>query len=140
MITVSERLLWGRQEGRVRHWSVFVGGFAGVVFALLFVILFGTGSGARLAYDLLLPAALFYAPPIISALSAFRGGGLLVSLAVGVVPSISFGVVTFIRQITGASSGDVWLPVLVLAFGSLGLIGSVVGFLAGRGVLRFVEG
>ncbi|WP_435153746.1 hypothetical protein [Haladaptatus sp. DFWS20] len=140
MITVSERLLWGRQEGRVRHWSVFVGGFAGVVLLLLLVILLGSGSGSRLAYDLLLPVAIFYASPIISALSALRGGGLFVSLAVGGVPAVSFGVVALGRLLmTGVSGGDSPLWALVLAFGLFGILGSMVGFLVARGVLRFVE-
>ncbi|GAA5042191.1 hypothetical protein GCM10025751_05280 [Haladaptatus pallidirubidus] len=125
----------------MRHWSVFVGGFAGVVSALFLVVLLGSGSGSRLAYDFLLPVSLFYAPPMISAISTFRGGGLLASLAVGVVPAVSFGVVSVVRQlVTGVSSADAPLWALVLGFGLIGVAGSIAGFLTGRVILRFVEG
>ncbi|WP_049970654.1 hypothetical protein [Haladaptatus cibarius] len=140
MATVSERFLWGRQEGRVRHWSVFVGGFAGVVSALLLGALLGSGSGGSFTFDVLLPASLFYAPPVISAISTFRGGGLLASLAVGVVPAISFGAVSVVRQlVAGGSPSDAPLWAVVVGFGLIGVVGSVVGFLAGRGISRFVE-
>ncbi len=139
MIAVPE--LWGRPEERVRHWSVFVGGFAGVVAILLFVVVLGSGSGSRLAYNLLLPVALFYAPPAVSAVSAYRGGGLLVSLVIGLIPALSFGLVVSVRRLVGGVwSGDLALWELVLAFGVLGVVGSVVGFLAGRASWKFVEG
>ncbi|WP_458205063.1 hypothetical protein [Haladaptatus sp. NG-SE-30] len=135
MITPSERLLWGRPERRVRHWSVFVGGFAGIVFVLLLVVVFGDGWGARLAYDLLLPVTFFYAPPVVAALSGVRGGGLLVSLVIGIVPMLLFGAMALIQPVvTGRSPGDGSLWGLALAFGIIGVVGAVVGFAVGRGV------
>ncbi|WP_227354481.1 hypothetical protein [Haladaptatus salinisoli] len=140
MSAISERLLWGRPERRTRHWSVFVGGFAGVVLVLLLVVTFGGGRGSGLVYDHLLPAALFYAPPVVAALSAVRGGGLLVSVAVGLVPALSFGVVALLRRVvTGAATGESPLWTLVVAFGIVGLVGASVGFALGRGAVRLRE-
>jgi hypothetical protein len=140
MSALSERLLWGRPERRAHHWSVFVGGFAGVILVLLFVVSFGGGRSSGLVYDLLLPAAFFYAPPVVAALSAVRGGGLLVSVAVGVVPALSFGVVALLRRvITGTATGESPLWALMVAFGIVGLVGASVGFAFGRGTVRLLE-
>ncbi|WP_458188229.1 hypothetical protein [Haladaptatus sp. NG-WS-4] len=139
MITLSERLLWGRSEHRARHWSVYVGGFGGVVFVLSLAMLFGDGWGSRLASNLF-PVAFFYAPPVVAALSGFRGGGLLVSLAVGLMPAILFGVVALVwRGVAGTGAGDGPLWGLLVAFGIIGVGGAVVGFAVGWGGVRLLR-
>lgn len=136
MTTVSE--LWGWSEGNTRHWWVFVGGYAGIVLALLLVVVLGGGS--TLADTLLLPVALFYAPPFVSAMSAFRGGGLLASIAVGVAPGLLYGLVVGGRALVGegtTAEAPVWA--LAVGFGTLGVVGSLLGYGVGRGVLHFVR-
>ncbi|KZN26491.1 hypothetical protein A4G99_20835 [Haladaptatus sp. R4] len=136
MATVSE--LWGRSEGRNRHWWVFVGGYAGIVLALLLVVTLGSGSTLA---DTLLPVALFYAPPFVSGASAFRGGGYLASLAVGLTPGVLYAIVVGAHVLVGqptTARAPLWA--LAVGFGIIGIVGSLLGYGIGTGVLRFVRG
>jgi hypothetical protein len=136
MATVSE--LWGRSEESTRHWWVFVGGYALVVFALLLVAALGGGEG--LADTFLLPAVLFYAPPFVSAMSAYRGGGFLASLAVGLAPGLLFTLVVGGLSLAGRTApGDAPIWALAVGFALLGVVGALLGFGVSKGVLRFVE-
>lgn len=137
MATVSE--LWGRSSAGKRHWRVFVGGYAAVVFALLVVVTLAGGS--VFADSFLLSAALFYAPPFVSAASAFRGGGAPASLAVGLAPGVLFALVVGSRALVGHPvQGEAPLWALTVGFSLLGVVGALLGYGLGRGVLRFVEG
>lgn len=136
MATVSE--LWGRSGERTQHWWVFVGGYALVVFAILLVAAHGGESG--LADTYLLPAVLFYAPPFVSAVSAFRGGGFPASLAVGLAPGVLFALVVGGLDLVGhAAPGEAPVWALAVGFGLLGVVGSLLGFGVSKAVCRFVE-
>jgi len=136
MTTVSE--LWGRSGERTQHWWVFVGGYALIVFVLLVVAALGEGSGPTDTF--LLPAALFYAPPLVSAVSAFRGGGFPASLAVGLAPGILFALVLGGLDLVGHTApGEAPIWALAVGFGLLGVIGALLGFGVSKGVLRFVK-
>lgn len=138
-------LFWGRSHGRRRHWLLFVGGYVFVMFvlfALLYLLqrvepLVG-GEASRLVYRTLFPVVLFYAVPLVSAVSAYCRGGLLVSVALGIAPSLTFGTVvtvdTALRFLaTGeyVTRGDSPLWGLMLVFGLFGLVGALVGYLVG---------
>ncbi|SDM47449.1 hypothetical protein SAMN04487949_1785 [Halogranum gelatinilyticum] len=145
------RLLWGQPRDQRRHWLTFVGGYALALFALFLVALTFdrllapvVGATGRLVANVALPVALFYSVPFVSAASAYRGGGLLASVVVALVPSFVFGTVavadTLLRALsTGAitSQGDAPLWGLLLVYATLGLAGSLVGYLGGL-VGRFV--
>lgn len=135
-MTTSERSsLRRRFDDGPRHRAVFVGGFASVVLALLLVVLLGGGRTAEVAYDLLLPAAMFYAPPAVAAINAQRNGDLLTSVAVGVVPALSFAVVSAVRlPLSGASTAEAPIWALVLGFAVVGVVGALVGHAVGRGL------
>ncbi|WP_440006366.1 hypothetical protein [Halomicrococcus sp. SG-WS-1] len=143
--TFESTRLWGRPDDRRRHWRRFVGGFAALVLALLLVVLVGKRfPGARglvsLVYDAVLPAVLFCAPPVVSAVSAYSDGGVFASLAVGVVPGALFSVVLGLMRIaTGQSTGEAPLWALALAFVGIGVAGAVVGYGVGRGLCRLAE-
>ncbi len=135
MATVSE--LWGRSEGSKRHWWVFVGGYAGIVLALLIVVTLGGGSTLA---DTLLPIALFYAPPFVSAASTFRGGGYPASLAVGLTPGVLYALIIGGRLLVGQSvHAEAPLWTLAVGFGILGVVGSLLGYGVGKAILRFVQ-
>lgn len=137
MATVSE--LWRQSKGGKQHWWVFVGGYAGVVLALLLAVLLGEGS--TVADGVLLPVALFYAPPVVSAMSAFRGGGVLASLAVGLTPGLSYGLVVGTHTlVVNSTLGEAPFWALTAGFGLLGVVESLLGYGVGTGVLRFVRG
>lgn len=139
-------LLWGRPRDQRRHWLAFVGGYALALFVLFLVTLavdrllapvVGDELG-RLAVDVALPVLLFYSVPFVSAASAYRGGGLLASVGVALVPSFVFGFVAvadiLLRALsTGAitSQGDAPLWGLLVVYATLGLAGSLVGYLVG---------
>jgi putative Mn2+ efflux pump MntP len=139
-------LLWGRPRDRRRHWRRFVGGYILAIlglYALYFLLdrvvdpTIGTGLGETL-YSPILPVALFYSPPFVSAASAYRDGGMLTSVVVGVAPSLVFGAAVTLDVLarlvaTGAvvTRGDTPLWGLMLVFGVLGVIGSLAGFLVG---------
>ena len=138
-------LLWGRSHGRRRHWLLFVGGYVLVMlvlFALLSLVqriepLVGEDT-PRLVYRMLFPFVLFYAVPLVSAVSAYCRGGLLVSAALGVAPSLTFGAVVaadtvfrFLATGEYVTRGDSPLWGLMLVFGLFGLVGALVGYLVG---------
>ncbi|HZD43097.1 MAG TPA: hypothetical protein VE134_03480 [Methanomicrobiales archaeon] len=134
MATVSE--LWEGSEEDNGHWWVLVGGYAGIVLVLLLVVTLGGGSTLA---DTLLPVALFYAPPFVSAASTFLGGGYLASLAVGLTPGVLYALVIAGRVLVGQSiNAQAPLWALAVGFGILGVVGSFLGYGVGKGILRFV--
>ncbi len=136
MATVSE--LWRRSEGRKQHWWIFVGGYAGIVLALLLVVTLGGGSTLA---DTLLPIALFYAPPLVSGVSAFRGGGYPASLAVGLAPGLLYALVVSGRALVGQpTTAEAPLWTVTLGFAIFGVVGSLLGYGVGKVLLRFVQG
>jgi hypothetical protein len=144
--SLRRALFWGRPRDRRRHWRLFVGWYVLAMlalFALFFLFdrvlapVVGEGIGDYL-YSPVLPVALFYSPPFVSAASAYREGGLATSLVVGVAPSLVFGAVVSLDVavrflVTGeyVIRGDAPLWGLMLVFGLLGLLGAVAGFLVG---------
>lgn len=144
--TAIRTLVWGQPRDRRRHWWLFVGWYVLAMlalFALFFLFdrvlvpVVGEGVGDYL-YSPVLPVALFYSPPFVSAASAYRDGGLATSLVVGVAPSLVFGAVVSLDVavrflVTGeyVTRGDAPLWGLMLVFGLLGLAGSLAGFVVG---------
>ncbi|WP_158056627.1 hypothetical protein [Halorussus halophilus] len=140
MGTLGRRLLFGRERNRRRRWTRFVGGLTAVVataFALVFVArAVGAGGFANAFYARMVPILLFYGPGFVSAVAAFRHGGLLLSLAIGLAPvtvvGVVFGTVDLAAWLRGAvPPGDSPAWALVLAYGVICLTSAVVGFVAG---------
>ncbi|WP_327052096.1 hypothetical protein [Halomicrococcus gelatinilyticus] len=132
-------------DDRTEHWMRFVGGFAVVVLGLLLVVVVGqhvpgVRPVARAVYDPLLPAVLFLAPPVVSAASAYRGGSVLASLAVGLTPALLFGLVVAASQaLVGAETGDAPLWAVVVVFATVGIAGAVTGYVVGWGTRVFAR-
>lgn len=143
--TLSSPRLWSRPDERAEHWTFFVGGFAVIVIALLLVVALGDAipgleTLARVAYDPLLPVVFFLGPPVVSAASAYRHGGLAESTAIGVTPGVLFGVVVLADQLlTGAVTGDAPLWFVVVLFAVVGLVGSFVGYFVGHFALGWMR-
>lgn len=142
---VSSVRLWGCPDDRGRHWRCFVGGFAGLVLALLLTVVVGRQVSAvaalvTLVYDFVLPAVLFVGPPVVSAASAYRDGGLFASFTVGATPGLLFSVVVALTHIvTGQVMGDTPLLAVAVAFVSIGVASALLGYIAGCGLRRLAD-
>jgi hypothetical protein len=145
MLALLAAPLRGRPDGRRSHWTRFVGGFAAVVLALLLVVVLGeyvpgVRPVAQVVYDPVLPTVLFFAPPVVSAASAYQDGSVLASLAVGLTPALLFGVVVAVNQfLTGQVAGDAPLWAVVVVFGTVGIAGAVTGYVVGWGMRVFLR-
>lgn len=141
-MTVTDEVVWGRVTDRPRHWVIFLGGYAGII--LLVVVLFflvgfiekGRFWSDFLYYEGVMPFLMFTAPAIVSAASVYYGGGLVDSLAIGVVPTIIWGGVVFVG---GTLSGgqpltDGFLWVLLVGFAVYGMAMATIGFGLGIGI------
>lgn len=136
---LSRRLVFGREANRRHRWKRFVGGYAAVVAAFFAVVFVLRAVGAEeLSAGLYraFPVLLFYSPAIVSAVATFRGGGLLLSLAVGTTPvavvGVVFGAIDLAAWFRGAvPPGDAPAWALVLAYAVVTLTAAVVGFVAG---------
>lgn len=132
-------ILWGESRDRPRRWSRFVGGyFVGLlsVFFLAYVSgQLGYGEfGYNTLYNGVLPVLMFLLPPLLSALNATRGGGLLLSLALGITPIVAFGLMVIIAE-TGTQSGpqgDMPLSPLLGMFAVVTVGGALVGFVVAK--------
>ena len=130
-------------DDRTEHWTRFVGGFAVVVLGFLLVVVVGqhvpgVRPVARAVYDPVLPAVLFLAPPVVSAASAYRGGSVFASLAVGLTPALLFGLVVAASQVlVGEGTGEAPLWAVVVVFATVGIAGAVTGYVVGWGTRVF---
>lgn len=91
---------------------------------------------AGLLYGQVVPVLLFHVPALVSAVAAYRRGGLLLSLAIGLTPvavvGVVFGAIDLTAWLRGTiPSGDSPAWALVLAYGVICLTSAVVGFVAG---------
>ncbi|MFC4551417.1 MULTISPECIES: hypothetical protein [Halorussus] len=134
------RLVFGRETNRRRRWKLFVGGYAAVVAAFFALVLVaravGAGDLANVLYYRAFPLALFYAPTLVAAVAAFRGGGLLLCLGIGLAPvavvGVTFVAVDLAAWLRGAvPPGDAPAWALVLAYAVACLTSAVAGFVAG---------
>lgn len=133
---VTDGVIWGRITDRPRHWLLFLGGYAGLVLLVLmlfFVVGFieqGRFWSDFLYYEGVMPFLMFTAPAIVSALSVYFGGGLVDSLAIGVVPTVIWGGVVFVGGIL--SGGQPWMDgflwVLLIGYAVYGMVMAAIGF------------
>jgi hypothetical protein len=125
-------------RNRARHWLVFVGGFLAffVVLTATAALISATGlDGLITAPDSVPMAIVFGGPILVSALSAYFGGRVLDSFAIGAVPSIYLGVYTLIEDVLGLSnpSPDSPWTFIVFVLPVYAVPAALVGFVVGIG-------
>lgn len=108
-------------------------------YAALMVVTYGaglalgtwTGQGVvvhRTIYSpILFPGLFVFAPPVIAVANLLRGGTVLGSLAVGVVPGVAFAALALVADLLGTGAGDSPLWAMVVTFGGIGLLGAAAG-------------
>lgn len=144
-------LLWGRNQAQPRYWLVFVGGYAIVIVTVFLLALVVSGVEAdgywsSLLYSAVLPFVVFWTPALVSALNAYLRGGVAVSLAIGLTPTLTllviFGVFTSLGRVfreVAVPTGDAPLWMMLGATALLGIGTALVGFLLGRAGKGLVE-
>lgn len=142
-----ERALGQRVAVVVRDWRVPLAYAALVLGTYLLALLVGTvqtGSptvATAIVDPFLFPVLFFLVPPVIAAVNAAVGGGVPQSVAVGLVPALSFPVMVGIGRLVGIGAGaDAPLWALVLVYALLGLVGAGFGVVVGRGIRRLTAG
>lgn len=118
-----------RGDDNVRRWFV-PGVYAALVLCIVAIVVLPGGAVGDTLYREVFPWVLLGTPPLVSAVSAVRGGGLVESLAIGVVPTAAF--VLFGRS--EALAIGTTSTVAVICLGGA-LMGFVAGY-AGRELLR----
>ena len=110
-----------RGESDTREWQLSAAYAVAVLALVVAVALLGGGVGRTLSRSVL-PVVLLGTPPLVAALSALRGGGLLESIAIGVVPPAAFVLSGRPESLAVGTAGTV---------ATLCLGGALLGFLAG---------
>jgi hypothetical protein len=119
MSETTETLLRG--DADTQEWYVSAV-YAAVVLAIAILVVIPGGTIGDTLYRRVLPVVLLATPPLVAAISAGRGGGLLEGIAIGMIPPVVF--VLFGRP--GATAVGTAGTVAVLCLG-----GALLGFLAG---------
>ncbi|WP_254536649.1 hypothetical protein [Halomarina litorea] len=121
-----------RGDEDTRQW--FVSGLYAVgVLCIVAVVVLPGGAVGDTLYREVFPWALLGTPPVVSAISAGRGGGLAESLAIGVVPTAAFALFGRSEALVVGTTGTV----AAICLGGA-LVGFVAGY-AGRELLRLFQ-
>lgn len=75
----------------------------------------------------LYPILFVVMPAVLTAVTTIRGGNVGTSLAIGIVPGLTFPVLTLLARLFGLGQGDAPVWVLSLFFGVIGLFGALAG-------------
>ncbi|MFD1513175.1 hypothetical protein [Halomarina rubra] len=119
MSGATETLLRGRRD--TREWYVSAV-YAAALLAVVTVVVLPGGTISDTLYRRVLPVVLLATPPLVAAISAARGGGLLEGIVIGMVPPVAFVLFGRPEALAMATAGTVAL---------LCLGGALLGFLAG---------
>jgi hypothetical protein len=128
----------GHEYNRTRHRLLFAGGFFALfvgmeIIAILSRVLELGGFVGLL--ESIAPVIVFGGPFLVSVLSAYFGGGLLLTFVIGTVPSVYFGLHTLIEEALGLlapSPDSPWIFVVFL-LPLYAYPAAFVGFVAGAG-------
>lgn len=113
-------------------WSISVAFVGLIVVTYLLGIVLGTlarGEPAILpivSEPILYPVLFVITPPVLSAVNTLRGGSVPSSLAIGLIPGLTFPVLGLIATLFGFGNGDTPAWALSLVFGAIGLVGSLL--------------
>ena len=119
MSGATKTLLRGERD--TREWYVSAV-YALAVLVLATVVVLPLGPVSDTLYRQVLPVVLLVTPPLVAAISAARGGGLLEGIAIGMVPPVAFVLFGRPEALALGTAGTV----AVLCLG-----GALLGFLAG---------
>jgi len=137
-----ETLLWGQNP--IQQIMLFAGGYSFIiVVVLLFTLVVSgleeDGTWSDLLYSIVLPLIIFWAPALVSALSTYFRGGLIVSITIGVTPTLTLlliygilvgiGTVTRIPELVPMGDAPLWALLGITAL--IGVLSAFVGFLFG---------
>lgn len=118
-----------RGDDDTRRWFV-PGLYAVAVLCIVALVVLPGGAVGDTLYREVFPWVLLGTPPLVSALSAGRGGGLAESVAIGVVPTAAFALFGRSEALVIGTTGTV----AAICLGGA-LVGFVAGY-AGRELLR----
>jgi hypothetical protein len=128
----------GREHNRTRHGLLFAGGFfalfAGMEITAILSRALEIGGFAG-PLESIAPVVVFGGPFLVSALSAYFGGGLLLTFVIGTVPSVYFGLHTLIEEVLGLlapSPDSPWIFIIFL-LPLYAYPAAFAGFVAGAG-------
>lgn len=76
---------------------------------------------------ILYPGLFVVVPPALAAANTLRGGSVPSSLAIGLVPGLTFPLLGLLATLFGIGNGDAPGWTLSLVFGAIGLVGALVG-------------